>query len=554
MPHLAARLLLGGTAVLAVASAVPQTTQVAQDPGRPPFVYRHSVAELGRLRGPEVAARAREDWREIDSVIARGPYRPSWESLDRHPLPEWFADAKLGVFLDWGLYSVAGYDEKEWKKARYPDWYLRHMYGRLRDYHVRTWGPGFERDDFIPLFTAEGFDATAVVDLVADAGARYLVPFSKHHDGFCLWDSSLTDRDAVDMKPGLDLTAALVRECRRRGLRHGFYFSVEEYEYPVVLEDASLALRVWTKEMADGADTREVAGQLLADLAPRFERRISGKVPVRDFVADYLVPQAKEFIDRYQPDILWFDGEWERPSDDYRTREIGAYFYDRAEGRREVVVNDRLGRETRRVHGDFYTSETDEITEPIDRVWEECRSMSGAYGYSRVEGPEDYLSATDLVHMLVRIVARGGNLLLMVNPDGGGRVPGVQVERLRELGRWLRVNGEAIYASRGYETHVEATQLGERTWYTRSKDGRYAYAILLDFPRDETVILQKANPKHATEVRMLGYDEPLEWVDTGKKAYGMVVRVPEALREHPERRPGAHAWVIRFEWDRSDED
>jgi len=217
-------------------------------------------------------------------------------------------------------------------------------------------------------------------------------------------------------------------------------------------------------------------------------------------------------------------------------------------------MNDRLGRETRSVRGDFYTSETDEITSPIDRPWEECRSMSGAYGYSRAEGPDDYLSAAELVHMLVRIVARGGNLLLIANPDGTGRLPDVQVERLKQLGRWLRTNGEAIYATRPYETHVEHSQLGDTTWYTRSKDGRYAYAILLEFPRDETLVLPHANPKHGTKVYMLGHDEPLEWVDTGKNAYGMVVKIPESMRHDTSARPGEWAWVLRFEWDRDDKD
>jgi alpha-L-fucosidase len=515
--------------------------------------YRHSTAELRDLEGARLLEAARKSRQEMQAVIDAGPYRPAWDSLGRHPVPDWFVDAKLGIFYDWGLYSVAGYDEKGWKKARYPDWYLHNMYTSLKAYHARTWGPDFERDDFIPLFTGRAFDAEAVATLVADSGARYLVPFSKHHDGFCLWDSSFTHRDVVDMSPGFDVTGALVRACRKRGLRQGFYFSVEEYEYPVVEDDGSLALRLWSERMADGAAVRTVAGEHLTDLEPRFSRRISGKVPVPDFVADYLLPQAKEFIDRYEPDILWFDGEWERPSDYFRTRELAAYFYDRAEGRREVAMNDRLGRETRRVRGDFYTSETDEITVPIDRVWEECRSMSGAYGYLRSERTEDYLSATELVHMLVRIVARGGNLLLIANPDGEGWLPDVQVERLNELGRWLKVNGEAIYATRAYETHVEETQLGAGTWYTRSKDGRYAYAILFDFPRDETVVLQKANPRHGTEVRLLGYDEPLEWVDTGKDAYGMVVRIPEAMRRDASRRPCAHAWVIRFEWDRTNE-
>ena len=121
--------------------------------------------------------------------------------------------------------------------------------------------------------------------------------------------------------------------------------------------------------MAHGAPTRRVGGDTLTAFAPLDERRVSGKVPVPDFVRDYLVPQAKEFIDRYEPDILWFDGEWERPSDYFRTRDLAAYLYNRAEGRRTVVVNDRFGKESRRVHGDFYTSETDEITQPIERIW-----------------------------------------------------------------------------------------------------------------------------------------------------------------------------------------
>jgi len=514
---------------------------------------RPSPAELQAGEGEGLADARRESRREMEAVVAAGPYRPTWDSLEHHPVPEWYVDAKLGIFYDWGLYSVAAHDEKGWKKARYPDWYLHRMYTYLKAYHARTWGAGFERDDFIPLFTGEAFDAEEVADLVAESGARYLVPFSKHHDGFCLWDSRYTHRDVVDASPGFDVTDALVRACRRRGLRHGFYFSVEEYEYPVVGPDGSLALRLWNERMADGAKTRRVGDEVLIDLETRFERRIFGKVPVPDFVGDYLIPQAKEFIDRYEPDILWFDGEWERSADYYRMREVGAYFYDQAEGRREVVMNDRLGQETRRVRGDFYTSETDEITAPIDRVWEECRSMSASYGYERRERTEDYLSAAELVHMLVRIVARGGNLLLIANPDGTGRLPEVQVERLRQLGKWLRVNGEAIYATRRYESHVEPTQLGDRIWYTRSKDGRYAYAILLDFPRDETVVLPRANPRHGTEVFMLGRDEPLEWVDTGKDAYGMVVRIPEEMRRDASRRPGEHAWVIRFEWDAADE-
>jgi hypothetical protein len=243
------------------------------------------------------------------------------------------------------------------------------------------------------------------------------------------------------MSPGFDVTGALVRACRRRGLRHGFYFSVEEYEYPVTRKDGPLALRLWNEGMADGAAVRSVAGELLAELEPRFSRRISGKVPVPDFVADYLLPQAKEFVDRYEPDVLWLDGEWERPSDYYRTRPSSSTCWCGSCSRRQPAPRRQPGR----------------------------------------RGP----------------------------PPGG---PGRAAAPARPLAGGQR-RGHLRHAA--HETHAEATQLGERTWYTRSKDGRYAYAILLDFPRDEAVVLQRANPRHGTEVRLLGHDRPLEWVDTG---------------------------------------
>ncbi len=176
-----ARLSLTMVLVSAVGLAAPGSgpSTPAGEGDAKTFVYRHSTTELKELRGADLVERAREDWKELEAVNAAGPYGPTWDSLERHPVPEWYLDAKLGIFYDWGLYSVPGYDEKEWKKARYPDWYLHRMYTTLKDYHARTWGPRFERDDFVPLFTGEDFDAKEIVDLVVDSGARYLVPQAK---------------------------------------------------------------------------------------------------------------------------------------------------------------------------------------------------------------------------------------------------------------------------------------------------------------------------------------------------------------------------------------
>ena len=282
-------------------------------------------------------------------------------------------------------------------------------------------------------------------------------------------------------------------------------------------------------------------------------RMLSGKIPVRNFIDQLIVPQAKDFIDKYDPDILWFDGEWHRPAEYYRTPEIVAYFYNRAEGRKEVVSNDRLGRGTREEYGDFYTSETDEVVDKMDYPWEENRSMSESYGYNQADSLENYLSAGELIQMFVRIVAKGGNLNLMVNPDGTGKVPDIQMDLLKELGDWLKVNGEAIYGTRPYEVISDNTQLGQPVWYTMSRDSTYGYAIVFDWPKSETFICKGANMIWESEVTMLGHDEPLKWVDTGRGTWGMSARIPEEMLGNPETRPCKHAWVLKFRYDKDNE-
>ena len=482
-----------------------------------PYIFNYSTAQLKKFTKQHVK-RARKELKEMDQVILQGPFKTSFESLSKHTTPEWYKDAKLGIFFDWGVYSIAGYGEKGWSRARYPDWYLSYMYVQYKDYHHRVWGENFQRDDFIGLFHAEEFDAVEVIQFVKAAGAKYFVPFNKHHDGFCLWDSDFTQRDVVDMNPGRDLTQELIEACNQAGIYHGFYFSVEDYEYPILLqEDNDIKLRLWSKSMApDNAGIIEMEDEILMNFESDIHGKlVSGKVPVYDFIDEYIVPQAKDFIDKYDPDILWFDGEWQRPAEYYKTPEIVAYFYNQAEGRKEVAANDRWGKGIRGHCGDFYTSETDVVVEKMSFPWEENRSMSESYGYNQSDSLENYLLADELIEMLVRIVAKGGNLNLIVNPDGSGKVPQLQVDLLRELGNWMSLNGEAIYKTRPYETLCDNTQLGQPVWYTGSKDKKYAYAIVFDWPKSETFICTNANIKWETEVYMLGCDTPLEWIDDG---------------------------------------
>jgi alpha-L-fucosidase len=357
------------------------------------------------------------------------------------------------------------------------------------------------------------------------------------------------------MMPGRDLTAELVEACKAAGIYYGFYFSVEDYEYPMIDGNNELYLRYWQDQyvMPPGnaekdEDTGKISGKFITEI---HNRMVSGKIPVTNFMDEYLVPQAKEFIDKYDPDILWFDGEWHHNASYYKTPELVAYFYNKADGRKEVVANDRMGKDTRKHHGDIYTSETDVVVDRIDHPWEENRSMSESYGYNRFDSLKHYLSPDELIQMFVRIVAKGGNLNLMVNPDGSGKVDQIQVDLLKELGDWLRINGEAIYGTRPYDVNCDNTQLGQPVWYTMSKDSTYAYAIVFDWPRSETFICRNANIVEGSEVTLLGYDKPIEWVDTGKRLWGMSAKVPEEMLKDPSNRPCEYAWVLKFRYDKA---
>jgi alpha-L-fucosidase len=263
--------------------------------------------------------------------------------------------------------------------------------------------------------------------------------------------------------------------------------------------------------------------------------RIGGKAPVKDFVNDYIVPQCKEFIDRYDPDILWFDGEWDLPAEERKTPELVAYFYNRAHGRKEVAVNDRLGSETRAKHGDFFTSEFHDGNMSLTHKWEECRSIGQSYGYNRDDTEQDVVSSGELIWLLVDTVSQGGNLLLMVNLTGSGGIPEMYATRLKAMGEWLKVNGNAIYATRQAVTPRE-----DDVRFTRSKDGKLVYAIRCAWP-GASLRLKSVRAAEGSTVRMLGVAQPLSW---RQDAEGLTIAIPEGLAA---RKPCEHAYVFQIE-------
>lgn len=535
-------------AVMSLLLIIALSVSGAEQPKRPEQVTHFQFASTYELYGTHslrLMDRADDLMRRVEEQNEAGTYQATWQSLDSHALPEWFADAKFGMFIDWGLYSIPGY-----APSGYPDWYLHRMlYGDTIEYHAETWGEDFLRDDFIPLFTAADYDPELLAETAENAGMKYVIPFLKHHDGFCLWPSGFTMRNSSEMGPHRDLTTPLVEACRERGLKFGFYCSIDEWEFPVIRADGSLGVRLWDTVPRGAVHTEPYSVE-------QYRGLLGGKIPVHDFYNQYINPQCVEFIDRYDPDILWFDGDWVVDADDRDIRPVVAYFYNQAEGRKEVAVNDRLGccrllptlgqAPDAVPHGDFYASENlyeaGKEYAMGHRTWEECSGLSSSFGWNWQETGSDVRSAKQVLDMLIDVVSSGGNLLLITNLTGTGRLDPLLVDRLEEIGAWMDVNSEAIYSTRMWETVKE-----QDVRYTVGKDGKTVYAISLAWPGDR-LLLKSVAPQTVTGITMPGYVGPsgeaipLNW---RSEAGALAIDVPDAL-QNAENRPSEYAWVFRI--------
>lgn len=421
-------------------------------------------------------------------------YRPTWESIDSRPVPEWFSEAKFGIFIHWGLYSVPAWatvDRSITTNPVYSEWYwwqkntdTSAVGDATRAYHKATYGDDFKYPDFVKDFHAERFDPAAWADLFAASGAGYVVLTSKHHEGFALWPSAEAwNWNSVDVGPHRDLAGDLAKAVRDRGLRMGFYYSLYEWYNPIYLSD------------------------------------------VDRYVEQHMLPQMKDLVCRYEPDILWTDGEWEHPSDVWRSTEFLAWLYNESPVRDRVAVNDRWGKETRGRHGGFYTTEYDLNDSQADgmskssRPWEECRGIGNSFGYNWAETLEHYAPTRKLVTTLVERVARGGNLLLDIGPRADGTIPLVMQERLLGIGAWLKRNGEAIYASRPWSG--AADNAADGVYFTTRGEDLY---LLLTEPCAEVRLKGVARPRKA---EVLGAETVVRcsWAGGGAK-----VSVPEKVR------------------------
>jgi alpha-L-fucosidase len=379
-------------------------------------------------------------------------YQPNWESLDRRATPAWFQDARFGIFIHWGLYSVpswaaAGVSNEQ----QYAEWYWNSITrGKSLPanapgtaawrFHQRVYGPDFDYSQFAPMFRAELFDPDQWAATFQKSGAKYIVLTSKHHEGFALWPSAEASRtwnrpwNAVETGPRRDLLGDLTNAVRAKGLRMGIYYSLYEWYNPLWLSDK-----------------------------PRY-------------VAEHMHPQFKDVVTRYKPSIIFSDGEWDLTSAEWRSPELLAWLYNESPVKDEVVVDDRWGKDTRHKHGGYYTTEYTAGMADTSHPWEESRGMGYSYGYNRAERVQHYRSGRELVLMLVDLVSRGGNLLLDIGPTADGRIPVIMEERLLQIGSWLEVNGEAIYGTRAW-TQTRQWSPGEQPKVEYNKEFMTPYDV-----------------------------------------------------------------------------
>ncbi|MGH2645431.1 MAG: alpha-L-fucosidase, partial [Chitinophagaceae bacterium] len=335
------------------------------------------------------------------------------------------------------------------------------------------------------------------------------------------------------MGPHKDLITPMVKACRKYGLKFGFYFSVEEWGYPIIDSTGQLKIRRWEGDSAPK----------IIPYSKEYESKLSGKIAVRNFATDYLVPQATEFIDKYDPDIIWYDGGWSTPAKQLHTMDITAYFYNHAAGRKEVAVNDRFGlingKRSRFHIGDFYTAELNlNLKGGLKNLypWEECRGISNSFGFDWQDTKKNVLSSQEFIKTFLNIVSHGGNLLLIVNLDGQGALPKYEKDRLEDIGKWLKVNGDAIYGTRAYTTPVE-----NNIYYTRSKDNKTVFAISMGWPGNQ-LTLNTVEPKTGTKIYLLGYKEPLSWAYNNGET---IIDLPTELQKGS-KRPCKYAYAFKI--------
>ncbi|MDN5213197.1 alpha-L-fucosidase [Fulvivirgaceae bacterium BMA12] len=472
----------------------------------------------------------------------RAKYEENWESLKNYEIPQWMKDVKFGIFIHWGPNSVA---------ELHTDWYPRWMYldsgdidpqtGKYIDnephpavaYHREKFGDQkeFGYKDLIPMFTMEDFDPKAWVALFKKAGAQYVVPVAEHHDGYALYESSITQYNAVNMGPKRDVLKELIQETKRQGLICGV--------------SSHLAFNWNFYNQKDYFDTGDPQ---YADLyAPPHKL---GEPASKEWLANTWWPRTKEIIDKYQPDILWFDFYLDRPEFAPYHKKLAAYYYNSGLERNKTVVlqTKNFKYESYPVGTHMLDLERSKMDSIRDEYWQTDTSIGkNSWYYAKNWIPK---SAGELIADLVDIVSKNGCLLLNIGPRKDGIIPDDQQKTLLDMGKWLKVNGEAIYGATYWEVYGEGPTKTNTGHLSEGKNKRFTeedirfttkdnvlYATVLVPPSDHINInYLNTNNIGIKSIDLLGYKGEIQFAQS-----------PEKLTiQYPSDAELEHGWVFKI--------
>ena len=450
----------------------------------------------------------------VSTAFAQQPkkYEATIESLDMHALPQWYADAKLGIFIHWGLYSVPGWaplvhPEHDFSSQDYitsnpyAEWYLNTM--RLegsptQKYHREHYGADYDYYNFAPVFNREiqKWNPDAWAKVFRAAGAKYVVLTTKHHDGFTLWPSTTKNPTlpADRQHASRDIVGELSAAVRHQGLRMGLYYS-------------------------GGYDWTFVPGPI------RVSADYETVKPQNEAYGKYADAHMSELIQRYRPALLWNDIDY--PKSGHPLGIMAEYYNTVPDG----VIDNRFGVK----HADFVTPEYETLDKINPKKWEECRGLGRSFGYNRAEGEAETISASDLIHLLVDIVSKNGNLLLDVGPEADGTIPAVQMERLQALGDWLRANGQAIYETHPWKRAEGKSVEGIPVRFTQ-KDSSL-FVILLGDVKTSSITLKALTVAPGSKIYLLGSEKPLAW---SQQDADIKIEIATPLS-------GKYAYALRFD-------